>query len=90
MIKSSTVFKRMVSKNWRPFAGAALFVAALTVASRLAEHMFGYDAFTVYWSLAFVCFVGFALKWSYDWNKLEIQHEQDRILRDLGKQNDKN
>lgn len=90
MIKSTTIIKRMFSKNWRPFVGAAIFVAFLNGASHLAEYMFGYDAFTVYWSLAFVCFVGFALKWSYDLNKLEIQHEQERILRDLGKQNDKN
>jgi hypothetical protein len=80
----------MFAKNWRPFVGAAVFVAFLTGSSRLAEHMFGYDAFTVYWILAFVCFIGFALKWSYDLNKSDLQREQEQMLRELGKQNDKN
>jgi hypothetical protein len=85
MIKPTTVIKRMFAKNWRPFVGAAVFVAALTAASRLAEYMFGYDSFTVYWILAFICFIGFALKWSYDWNKSAIEMEQKQMLRDIEK-----
>lgn len=91
MIKSSTVIKRMISKNWKPFLVATLAVTALSFVSHAAEAMYGYDAFAVYWTLAFIFFVGYALKWSYDWNKMEIQHEQERIMRELGqKTNDKN
>ncbi len=90
MIKSSTVIKRMIEKNWRPFLFASFAVALLTIVSQIAEQIFGYDAFAVYWTLAFIGFVGYALKWSYDWNKMELRHEQERLMRDLGKENDKN
>jgi hypothetical protein len=85
MIKRSTVIKRMFANNWRPFLGAAVFVVFLTSASRLAEYWFGFDAFTAYWTLAFICFIGFALKWSYDWNKSAIEMEQKQMLRDIEK-----
>jgi predicted tellurium resistance membrane protein TerC len=75
----------MFANNWRPFVGAAVFVAVLTAASRLAEHLFGYNSFTVYWTLVFICFIGFALKWSYDWNKSAIEMEQKQMLRDIEK-----
>ena len=85
MIKPTTVIKRMIANNWRPLAGAAVFVAVLTSASHLAEYLFGYNSFTVYWTLAFICFIGFALKWSYDWNKSAIEMEQKQMLRDIEK-----
>jgi hypothetical protein len=85
MIKRSTVIKRMFEKNWRPFLGAAVFVIVLTTVSRIAEYMFGFNSFTVYWTLAFICFIGFALKWSYDWNKSAIEMEQKQMLRDIEK-----
>jgi hypothetical protein len=47
--------------------------------------MFGFNSFTVYWILAFICFIGFALKWSYDWNKSAIEMEQKQMLRDIEK-----
>ena len=90
MIKSSTVIKRMVEKNWKPFLTAVIAVSVLTILSQLAERMFGYDQFAVYWTLAFIGFVGYAIKCSYDWNKMELKHEQERMMRDLGKENDKN
>jgi hypothetical protein len=91
MIKSSTVIKRMVSKNWKPFLTATFAVLVLTFVSHSAEAIWGYDSFVVYWTLAFIGFVGYALKWSYDWNKMEIRHEQERLMRELGKEsNDKN
>lgn len=90
MIRTSTVIKRMVAKNWKPFLTAAFAVTLLSVISRMAEQMYGLDAFMVYWTLAFIGFIGFALKWSYDWNKMELRHEQERMMRDLGKENDKN
>lgn len=90
MIKSSTVIKRMIDKNWKPLLTAIFAVTLLTFVSRLAESMYGYDAFVVYWTLAFIGLIGFALKWSYDWNKLELRLEQERLMRDLGKENDQN
>lgn len=90
MIKSSTVIKRMIAKNWRPLLTAAFAVSLLTFISQMAEKMYGYDAFTVYWTLAFIGFISVAIKWSYDWNKMELRHEQERMMRDLGKENDKN
>ena len=88
MIKNSTVIKRMVSKSWRPVVGTVLLITAISAASALAEQYLGWDYNAVYWGLFFAVFVGYALKISYDWTRMEIKLEQERMMRDLGKHND--
>lgn len=88
MIKSSTVIKRMASKAWKPVLIIVGITAAITGVSVLAEKTLGWDYNTVYWGLFTALFVGSGIKAFYDWQKMELKFEQDKMMRELGKQND--
>ena len=88
MIKNSTVIKRMISKGWKPVLGLTALVAAITGVSAFAEKSLGWDFDTVYWGLYLAVFVGYGLKTAYDWQRMELKWEQEKMMRDLGKKND--
>lgn len=88
MVKTSTVIKRMVSRSWKPALSIIGAIAVIMGTSTLAEAHLGWDFDTVYWSSLLALFIGYNLKGAYDWQKMEIKFEQEKLMRDLGKQND--
>lgn len=88
MIKHTTVIKRMIARGWKPALTIVGTITAISAASLFAEKTLGWDFDTVYWGLLTLVFVVGATKSYYDWQRMEIEFEQNKMLRDLGKQND--
>jgi 3-phosphoglycerate kinase len=85
MIKSSTVIKRMISKNWKPVLAIVAGISAVSLISIGAGRYLDLDPNIVYWGLMAIVFFSAGIKWSYDWNKSAIEMEQKQMLRDIEK-----
>lgn len=88
MIKHSTVIKRIIKDGWRPVLLGAAFITSITLGATAAEAFLGWDWGNTYWGLFLGSMFLWMLKSAYDWKKVEIEWEQEKMLRDLGKKND--
>jgi FtsH-binding integral membrane protein len=88
MIRKTTILKRMVLKTWKPLAFGILSAGSISLLATAAEYYLNTDYNTTYWSLYGVLIAGFFVKSAYDWTRMQIEFEQEKMLRDLGKNND--
>lgn len=88
MIRKTTVLKRMVQNTWKPLTFGVLTTAVVSALSVAGEVYMGLDYNTTYWSLLGLVFAGCFAKGAYDWTRTQIEFEQEKLLRDLGKKND--
>ena len=88
MIRKTTVLKRMVQKTWKPLAFGILSAGSISLLATAAEYYLNTDYNTTYWSLLGLVFAGCFAKGAYDWTRTQIEFEQEKLLRDLGKKND--
>ena len=75
------VIKRMFEKSWRPLTLGAAVVAYM----QLASHYVG-DAFALLSFLGAV--IVFSIVTGYKWAAEDVDMEQEKMLRELGKKND--
>lgn len=85
MIKKRTVIKRMLDRTWRPVAVISCITAGAVLISTAVGRYFSMDAGVIYASLVLLMLLALGIKWSYDWHRSAIEHEQRELLRDLEK-----
>ena len=79
----TVVLKRMAQRMWRPALAITGIVGAMIAVSELAALYLGWNSFVVYWGLfAAISFV-FVLKSAYDWTAIEIEYEQQQMIKDI-------
>jgi len=88
MIKHSTVIKRIIKDSWRFVVGAILYIGSITLLSKGAELYLGWDAENTYYALFLSTMVLWFFWEAYKYKKWQINFEQEKMMRELGKKND--
>jgi len=88
MVKSSTVLKRIFADAWRPALQGAAFMAAVISVGFAAQTFFDVDWYMAAQSVFLFALFIWGLKGWYDYKKWQINFEQEKMMRDLGKKDD--
>jgi hypothetical protein len=88
MVKSSTVIKRAFSDAWKPALEGAAFMAGIIGLGFIGQWLFDIEWFKVSVNAFFLALFLWGIKAWYDYKKWQIEFEQEKMLKNLGKKDD--